>query len=75
MELTQEEKKLLKDIMSNKYSNGSFAGMIFNAVLSTDKTPDEVVKVALSTRVRLDYLASTYKPNVGTENIKESDTI
>lgn len=56
MQLTVEEKQLLKEIINNQYAVGPFSGMIFNALVTTNKPIDELVKQALMTRLRLKEL-------------------
>jgi len=52
VELTKEEKDLLKEIVNDKYSVGAFCGMIFNTYISEkDITIPELIKQALVTRL------------------------
>jgi len=52
--LNEEQTKLLEEIMNDKYSRGSFSGMVFNAVISTKSTKDDIVDIlALALEVRL----------------------
>ena len=69
VELTTKEKELLKQIVGDKFSNGAFAGMVFNAVVqyrlnakpedkeSFNELLDKLIKSALATRVRLEELS------------------
>lgn len=65
--LNDEERTLLKQILEDKYALGPFAGMVFNALVSTEnatgKSPegtdelDRLVQNALRVRLRLQHLA------------------
>ena len=60
-----QQKQLLKEIMNDKFSNGAFSGMVFNAYVQfklqdKDKDPelmDRLIKTALVTRLRLKELS------------------
>lgn len=56
--LTSEEVLLLREIEDNKYANGPFAGMIFNAyVQHPGSNIDELIKSALAVRIRMKQLS------------------
>lgn len=56
MELTKQEKDLLDIIMTDKYANGAFCGMIFNDISKRDTDSQEIIdlsiKLALKVRIR-----------------------
>ena len=57
IELTQQEKDLLDVIMNDKFAQGAFCGMIFNAVekygiSNSIELIDEQIKLALDVRLR-----------------------
>lgn len=66
MSLTDKQKTLLNEIMNDKFSKGAFSGMITNLVWEravanqTDigaKEIEEVLRLALDVRLRLEFLA------------------
>jgi hypothetical protein len=56
-QLTVQEKEELKVILGNQYASGPFSGMVYNAVVSSGKSIDECLKLALQTKIRLKELA------------------
>ena len=61
-EYTQKELELLHEIMTNKYANGAFAGMIFNACIANrDLTTDEAIQKALQVRLKLQQVADKHE--------------
>ena len=56
MVLNQEQAKLLKDIMNDKFAAGPFSGMIYNAKVTTEKDTEELVRIALDVRLKLQEL-------------------
>lgn len=57
MELTTQERELLKQIVNDKFSVGAFAGMIFNQYQGRDEDLDTLIQQALKVRIRLQELA------------------
>ena len=51
IKLTKDEELLLGEIEENKYANGPFAGMIFNAIRKDNMTIEDLIKLALKVRV------------------------
>ena len=57
VQFTGDESALLEKIYQDKFAVGAFSGMIFNASLSNpDKSIDELLKSALSIRLRMKLL-------------------
>lgn len=58
MILNQEQTKLLKKIVNDKYSIAPFSGMCFNAKMKAPEIPDsEIVKTALNMRLKIEEMA------------------
>lgn len=58
VELTQEQKTLLKEIVNDRFAIGPFSGMVFNALISQKSEDiDGYVKLALDVRLRLKQLS------------------
>lgn len=68
VKLNDKQKELLKGIIQNNASFGAFTGMIFNAVLSTNKPVDELIGLALDIKIEALNMANA-QDSVG-ENIK-----
>ena len=53
--MNQEEKKLLKQIVDDKYSVGSFCGMIFNSMISQPDWSEQKIEdnISLALKIRL----------------------
>ena len=62
-ELTFEEKTLLHQIVTDKYSVGAFAGMIFNAKLTTDRPTEQLIQQALRVRLTMKELTENQGDN------------
>ena len=76
VEFTNEDLEMINAVMTNKFSNGAYSGMILNNVLlNRDLTIDEVIKKALEVRQRLDELSSQYKKKEPKILIGVEDTI
>jgi len=55
--MNDDKKELLKSIMQDKFSNGAFCGMIFNAYIDAankgiNPNVDELIDIALKIRLR-----------------------
>jgi len=55
---TQDQISKIRELVKDKYSVGSFSGMIFNRLVENpDETIDELIKRAIKVRLRLEELA------------------
>ena len=60
--MNEKQKELLKRIMNDNYAKGPFAGMIFNAMVTTKEDDvDKLIKTALNVRLRLEELSEWKK--------------
>lgn len=59
-ELTQEQAKLLNDIMKDKFARGAFSGMIYNQYMQSKDSIQECIVKALETRLLLQKLSDKY---------------
>ena len=62
IKLTQDEELLLGEIEANKYANGPFAGMIFNAIKKDNLTIEGLIQLALKVRVKMRDMANGSDP-------------
>ena len=59
MDLTKEQKQELQRIVGDKYANGAFAGMIFNAVINEGSVGmEEAIARALDVRLKMKSMAA-----------------
>ncbi len=74
IELRNEEKELLNKIVNDKYSIGSFSGMIFNnALLHPNKSTEELIQLALQVRLTISDMATESAFEVECEELPALD--
>jgi len=52
--MNEREKELIQDILKNKISTAAFSGMIFNAVVKTNRPAKELITEAINVRLTLE---------------------